>query len=228
MTIDQTPSAPPASTTERMAAWLAQDLFDVIPEGVPALDPEDDDESDDDQAYATCTQTFAPDGFKTDTSVGFFLLPENDEDLPGTDQPKHATLVYLGHTDSDGAPGLGDQRRRLILVASDVARDYSRATVPVVAVDHLGDDGAVCWMLDVEHPVWGIVNDLRETDSGIGDLYERGTFTKYPEFTPHVTVGYDPAESEVEQALDVPSITFDRLAVWFGDEHVEFPLGGED
>jgi hypothetical protein len=28
----------------RIGEWLAQQLFDVIPEGVPPLEPEDDDE----------------------------------------------------------------------------------------------------------------------------------------------------------------------------------------
>lgn len=29
---------------DEFAEWLARDLFDVMPEGIPELDPEDDDE----------------------------------------------------------------------------------------------------------------------------------------------------------------------------------------
>jgi hypothetical protein len=47
---------------------------------------------------------------------------------------------------------------------------------------------------------------------------------QFPTFIPHVTLGYPGAEAAEDPNYD--SITFDRLAVWNGDEQTEYPLGG--
>lgn len=218
-----------------MGDWLGRDLFDNLPDGIPPLEPEDDDETDEGSEFAANTATFAPEGFETDTSVGFFLLPENDQDLPGPDDPKHCTLVYLGHIGGDGAPSLGDYSSLLANVANIAAKSYSRVTVAVKAIEPLGDDGATVWMLDDEHPIWNMRDDLLEIDSEVNSLYVDSTFTKYDEFKPHVTVGYETEDAgttlvseDVEEAQQVTEITFDRLALWFGEQKIEFPLAETD
>lgn len=39
--------SPVSSSDDRMAEWLSRDLFDDLPEGVPPLAPEPDDDSED-------------------------------------------------------------------------------------------------------------------------------------------------------------------------------------
>jgi hypothetical protein len=96
-------------------------------------------------------------------------------------------------------------------------------------VNSLGNEGAVVWILADDGGLTDLNTDLM-ADPVVAPLYEAGTFEKYDSFTPHVTIGYadDSANSAdtVEQARAVEEITFDRLAVWWGDEQVEFPLGG--
>jgi hypothetical protein len=51
-----------------------------------------------------------------------------------------------------------------------------------------------------------------------------GAVQQFPGYTPHVTLGYDLEEPVPDD--DLPEeVIFDRLAVWDGDEHTEYPLG---
>lgn len=225
--------------SDLMGDWLSRDLFDALPEGIPPLDPEEDDEDEinpepdvrpvvkGESHMTSRMDTYAPSGFDTDTSVGFFLLP--DETLPGPEDPKHCTVVYLGHIGGDGAPDLGDSKALLMNVANIVAKNTPPITAEVTGIEPLGDEGAHVWMLD--HPaLQKVYDDILETDDEVMGLYERGTFTKYPEFKPHVTIGYetkDLVSEDIEDAEHIETITFDRLALWFGTQHTEFPLGGQ-
>lgn len=187
------------------------------PDGDNGMEPEE---------YTAGTTTFAPDGFDTDTSVVIVALPENDQDLPGPEEEKHATLLYLGHIGGDGAPNLPEHREFLASVVNEVAKRTPQFTAQVKGVEPLGDEGATVWMLDSPEAVK--VRERLMIDEVEG-LVEDGTFTKYPEFLPHVTIGYphqDIATEDIEEAEQVTSIRFDRIALWWGTERIEFPFQG--
>lgn len=151
----------------------------------------------------------------------------------------HCTLVYFGDVPTDGAENpntlLTDDFRTtvtaLVQAAAEAGAPFDCA---VTGVESLGDEGARVWMLDTASPVVDLQAELtagqevRDVQNGV---------EQYPEFTPHVTIGY-PEPGEPDQtptaldeateaaAAEVTSISFDRLAVWWAGEQTEFPLGG--
>ena len=186
-------------------------------------------------------QTFA----KGDVSksVVIVALPQNDGDLPGPEE-KHVTLAYFGDH-GDDFPG-GEVAKALIEEhTAAIAKETPAFNAPVTSVENLGDDGAVVWMLNSDD-LTALSDRLIDERPEVHDMYEAATeagVTRYPEFTPHVTIGYtvgedhDDAEAGVESVLSdevldaakaVDAITFDRLAVWWGDERMEFLLGITD
>jgi len=48
---------------------------------------------------------------------------------------------------------------------------------------------------------------------------------QYPTWIPHLTLGYPEAPANAE--FSGTAIEFDRLAIWHGAEHIEYPLAGE-
>lgn len=54
---------------------------------------------------------------------------------------------------------------------------------------------------------------------------ETDAVEQHPEWTPHVTLGYP--DSPGDPDFSPQAVTFDRLAVWVGDSHYEYPLGGD-
>lgn len=130
-------------------------------------------------------------------------------------EEKHATLLYLG-SDVD--------RVAFELVKASVLASIKsfRFTESVSRVATLGDDGARVWMIDSDNGL----RRWRERFLGmpaIRALYD--SIEQYPTYTPHVTIGYptqgqDKLDGIVESlALTVDKIKFDRIAVWYGEDH---------
>ena len=130
-------------------------------------------------------------------------------------EEKHATLLYLG-SDVD--------RVAFELVKASVLACIKsiRFTESVSRVTTLGEDGARVWMIDSDNGL----RRWRERLLGmpaIRALYD--SIEQYPTYTPHVTIGYpaqgqDKLDGIVESlALTVDKIKFDRIAVWYGDDH---------
>lgn len=131
-------------------------------------------------------------------------------------EPKHMTLVWLGKPEDN--PNLDmDQVRGEV---EGVAERFGPVTGLVESTGPLGDDGATVWHLRGDG-----INELR--DDLLGQSYIRdgfGAVEQFPQFTPHVTAGYD-MEAPPSEEESPEEIVFDRLAVWDGDEHTEYPLG---
>lgn len=127
------------------------------------------------------------------------------------DEEKHATVAYLGEI----TPELAGQREALEQHLQRVADQGAPFTASVSGVDELGDEGAKVWMLDSPELAQlheAVFEGPAEDASG------------YPSFTPHSTITYDTAPPE---SADVKEIPFDRLALWWGNDRVEYPLGGD-
>lgn len=138
--------------------------------------------------------------------------------LGDVSEPKHMTLVYLGKPDEN--PNLDmDQVRGQV---EAVAERSGPLTGLVESTGPLGDDGAVVWFLRGDG-IEELRNDLL-SQSYIRDGF--GAVEQFPTFTPHVTAGYEMEPEDVPTEETSPEeIIFDRISVWDGDEHTEYPLG---
>lgn len=156
-------------------------------------------------------------------TVCIMALP--DVDLPTVgDQEQHATLIYFG---SDVDPFDVDQIK---IWTEKIAADGQPFSAKVKTIEPLGPDDpdegqALVWLLD-ESDLNGIHEGLMSSDA-VRKTYEEADTTKYPEYTPHVTIGHDvPLGGDMMATLNsITDITFDRLAVWHGEDRTEYPLG---
>lgn len=145
-------------------------------------------------------------------------LPRADDPVHGIGpEDKHMTLVWLGKPEENPDLNMDDVRAHVAGVASQL----DPWTSDVQSVEPLGEDGAQVWMC----PPDDAGANLAHTEVNDGAVHEGyQAVQQHPQFTPHMTIGYDEPPPE---AQDVSSITFDRLAVWDGEDQQEFPLGGK-
>jgi hypothetical protein len=130
-------------------------------------------------------------------------------------EPKHMTVLWLGKPEEN--PDL--DMDAVQDAVRGVAEGYGPLTGQVESSGPLGDEGA-----DVAFLRGDGINEFR--DDLLNDPALRtgvDAVEQHPGFTPHVTLGYD---TEPVPEGDLPEeVIFDRVAVWDGDEHTEYPLG---
>lgn len=157
-------------------------------------------------------QPSTPEGY---TAVVVALPADGDPVRELGPEESHLTLVYLGEQEVSEE-------------VEDAIAEYAQALsetieMPVVGVDILGEDNdAEVLMLAPDTPSQvrdGLLEVLRE--HGLDDASE------WPEYTPHVTLGYIPEGEEGEVVEPPEAITFDRLAIWRGEGEpaVTFQMG---
>jgi hypothetical protein len=130
-------------------------------------------------------------------------------------EPKHMTLLWLGSPEDN--PELDMD------AVTDAVRETADLTGPLTGVvdsqGQLGDDGAEVVFLSGD----GIqqAHDRLLANPVLKSAHD--AVEQHPEFTPHLTLGYEPSVAAED---DLPQeVIFDRLALWDGDEHTEFPIG---
>jgi 2'-5' RNA ligase len=181
--------------------------------------------------------TFAP-GDDYDETVCIMAIPADPEALPGPED-KHATLHYFGKRSEHEDPERMESAKGLLLeVLKIAAQETPPFTARVTGVEPLGDEGAQGWLLD-SPDLQRLFEEIPEIDSEIQSLYEGAEATRYPEYKPHVTIGYGSPDVDTDEATEkglvsddnldearqVEEIAFDRLSLWWGDEHIDIPLG---
>jgi 2'-5' RNA ligase len=141
-------------------------------------------------------------------------LPADDEPIHAFgEEDKHLTLLWLGTPEEN--PDLDMEAVKEAVAA------YAAETPPFIALidktGELGDEGARVSFLapdDVPHYEQLLQNPV---------LAEAvGKVEQFPEFLPHVTLGYDMAEEDAPNPTG--TILFDRIAVWNGDDRSEYPF----
>lgn len=176
-----------------------------------------------------------------DNTVCIMAIPAQGSEVHDIGpEDKHATLLYFGDmTEHEDPERMQASRGLLEGVLANVAAQTAPFTAQVKGVEALGDDGAQVWMLDSPH-LQRLFSDIPDVDSEVQSLYEGADATRYDSYKPHVTVGYggpdvdtDTAtehglvsDDNLDEARQIEEIPFDRLSLWWGDEHIDFPLTG--
>lgn len=172
------------------------------------------------------TITASADAAKHTSSV-LVALPAADDAVHGLGQEEsHVTLLFFGDADAFDPQGIKDEVAAYLESfgpAEPVIDNVSGTAV-------LGADKANVLLLDARN-----LADIRgailasEAVRAVHDTVEQ-----FPAWIPHLTIGY-PEEPEVPtsdqpfspDATPIPdTISFDRLALWHGDEQTEFPFKG--
>lgn len=184
---------------------------------------------------------FGPPGESFDETVCIMAIPAEDDPVHGIGpEDKHATLLYFGKmsesADPDRIKGSQGIFKEVLRVAAEEVGPF---TAKVKSIDSLGDEGAQVWLLD-SPDLQRLFEEIPEIDSEIHSMYEDAEATRYPEYLPHVTIGYPPKEEDkpenydpdavvtdetMDAARHVKEIAFDRISLWWGNEHIDFPLG---
>lgn len=152
----------------------------------------------------------------TDIDPGGFVivgLPAEGDPIYGvsSEQPPHLTMIYLSV----------DFIEQAAQILAGEAPKYEPTTVEVTETGELGDGGA-----QVAHVNPLGLADVREVLLTYEPIFQGvEAMEQYPEWTPHVTLGYPETPP---LSGDVPdTITIDRLAILDGSGalHSEYPLG---
>ena len=152
-----------------------------------------------------------------DTAV-IVALPAADDPVNGASSESHAhcTLLFLGPTENLSLVELSDALKAFV--------EEGQVGVITDAVNGsatLGAEGAMVSLLDANNLVH-IRNGLL-MNPAIKAAHE--SVEQFPTWIPHVTLGYP--DTPPAATFDGEAITFDRLALWFGDdkESAVFQLG---
>lgn len=150
---------------------------------------------------------------QANTSTVIVALPAvNDGVHSMGPEDAHCTLVWLGQS-TDVDPN------QILPQLAQIAGAHQPATEGVSGRAELGADKAQVLLLDAN----GLAS-IRQDVMGVPYISEtNASADTHPIWIPHTTLGY-PGQGDISQ--DNPdSITFDRLALWHGDDQTEFPLG---
>jgi 2'-5' RNA ligase len=179
------------------------------------------------QAQILGLQSFGRPGEDFSTNVCIMAIPSADSEVNniGTEEEKHATLLYFGDIEKHEDPQRVEGSKQLFLnVLETAAAETQPFSAKVTGIEPLGHDEpepAQVWLLDSPE-LHTLFNTIPEIDSEIQSMYDGADGTKYPEYKPHVTIGYG---EQTPEAKGVKEIPFDRLSLWWGDEHIDIPLG---
>ena len=217
--------------------------FDDESEGVPALQPEDDDEPDsgpsaevavDSRGGQADEPTVAAAEVHTGAMVA--LIPSEEDAarlaVEGGEDPEqlHGTLAYLGEAvDWDT-----DRQARVVEAMERVAAEHDVLDVDGFAVSVFNPPGMPAREDGKQRDscmVLGLSGDALEDvhEAVLDALADDELPDQHAPWHAHVTLAYSDDLSLVEQLADrVGPVTFDRLRVAFAGENIDIPLGGRE
>lgn len=143
------------------------------------------------------------------------LLPaDEDVNAASSEDIAHMTFIRFGE------PGDNFDTQSIAMDVKMYARDTTPITVPVRERGTLGDDEADVLFLEPTESLLALRDGLMDHPA-VREAHD--AVEQYPEWTPHVTLGYPEAPALAE--YDGDEITFDRFALWVGNNRMEFPMG---
>lgn len=161
-------------------------------------------------------------------STVIVALPATDDKVNKLSSEKvaHLTIAYLGETSSL------ENMEEIVLFVRHAASQLSPFGLEVDYRDTLGPDDADVLFFKKDSWSFPRISDFRAhllKNDNIARAY--ASATQYPEWTPHLTMGYPETPAHEDEA-DYPGIhyvQFDRIAIWTGDsEGPEFRLKYEE
>lgn len=155
------------------------------------------------------------------TGVGVFLLPQtSDPIIAASSEPAHLTTVWMGDmndvTEAELTAILGEVRSYATALDGPVV-------VPTASRGVLGADEADVVFLERTDALQNLRQGLLESSPTVSEVMNR--VEQYPEWTPHVTMGYPETPALAE--YDGDAVSFDRVGVWVGPDQHEYPMGGD-
>lgn len=138
------------------------------------------------------------------------------------DEEKHATLLFFGETSS--LPE--EAKTTLVNTLQQAAQMFSPFSERIVEVSRLGSDTPPALVGKLSGHCLSQIRDVLQINPKFGEYMSNGT--QHPKYIPHMTLAYPDFVDEMlirESVRQIYRIQFDRLALWWNDERIEFPLG---
>ncbi|UDL15396.1 capsid maturation protease [Microbacterium phage Pepe25] len=151
------------------------------------------------------------------TGVGIFLIPtEDDPIVAASSEQAHLTTIWMGAKE-DLSVDLEELEQAVRFYAQDLD---GPVVVPVKERGTLGDEDADVVFLEPTESLLALrdgflVNEPIKTAHAEAE--------QFPEWTPHVTLGYP--ETPAAGEYDGDAVTFDRVGLWIGPEQYTYPMG---
>lgn len=181
--------------------FAMQDCEDCADDGPDRLEDQDEEEDD-----------------RSNGAVAVLVPADGDPIAAASSEPAHMTLAWFGEAKDLSTE---DIAALLTTVSAYASQIDGPVTAAVGERTTLGDDDADVVMLDGDG-IHGLRSGLME-DETVAEVMSR--VEQYENWTPHVTLGYP--ESPANEDYEGETVTFDRIALWVGEEHTEFALGEE-
>lgn len=159
-------------------------------------------------------ETFAADDAPPSTTVVVALPPDDDPIRSVSSDDAHATLLFLGDLNEEGRQTIIDAVSAFTKVSAAGPLEDS-----ISGTATLGDSSADVVLLDARG--LSLLREALLADESVRALWE--SVEQYPTWIPHVTLGYPDSPRLSDNIPE--SVTFDRLAVWSGEDRTEFRLG---
>lgn len=155
------------------------------------------------------------------TGVGVFLIPEaSDPIVAASSEQAHMTTIWLGDMndlDEDKIAAIRDE------IAAYAATLDGPVVVPTLDQGVLGDDEAAVQFLEPTEALLALREGMLEASPTVSAVMN--SVERYPQWTPHVTLGYP--ETPAAGEYDGDAVTFDRVGLWVGPDQEEFPMSGK-
>lgn len=157
----------------------------------------------------------------SDTDGACVVLIPSDTGLPvDVDGGAHITLAYFGEYNLDEAQEIELLRIAGKLMNSTDITDYNNIVLKSKTIQNLGEEGdAVTLTFDdsVESPAVLYRRALlEELSSELASIFRRAE--TYPEYIPHMTLGYISKGFDEDQHFDIPEyVHIKGIAVWNGE-----------
>jgi hypothetical protein len=167
-----------------------------------------------------------PDGTPYTGALIVLVPADTDPVVAASSEPAHLTTVWFGDAaemESRDTPefpqiDLDTLHQEVRNFAADLD---GPVVVPVSQVGTLGDDEAQVAFLEPTDSLLALRDGLLANEQ-IGSAHN--AVEQFPEWTPHVTLGYPDSPPNAE--YDATEVVFDRIALWLGGEHFDYPMGG--
>ncbi|UVT31291.1 capsid maturation protease [Microbacterium phage Marcie] len=152
------------------------------------------------------------------TGVGIFLIPTADDPIvAASSEQAHLTTIWMGAKE-DLSVDLEELEQAVRFYAQDLD---GPVVVPVKERGILGDEDADVVFLEPTESLLAL-RDGFLVNEPIKTAHDEAT--QFPEWTPHVTLGYP--ETPAAGEYDGDAVTFDRVGLWIGPEQYSYPMGG--